>query len=355
MSKIICDVCGTSYPDSVNQCPICGCVRAAEPHTVSNVSADVGNETANGGYTHVRGGRFSKSNVKKRNAKRSVAYEEEQDDEVEGEVSSNKADRGLLVAFIVLLLSVIAVVCYILVKLLSPDALDPNAGNKPGPGDLNNDQAISTEDQTNDEVPCEGIVLTQDAVSFDKVGTTYQLEVTFEPADTTDTVSYASGDTNVATVTDEGLITVVGDGETTITITCGAVEKTVKITCTIKTEETTAPTLPTVPNVDLPSIPSGFELNRSDFTLFKKGESWTLYSGSIPSNEITWTSSDPKVATVSKGKVTAVSAGRATITAEYKGAKLTCTVRCKDSVGAYVEPAQTEPTEPTVQAEQTNP
>ena len=25
MSKIICDVCGTRYPDSAGQCPICGC------------------------------------------------------------------------------------------------------------------------------------------------------------------------------------------------------------------------------------------------------------------------------------------------------------------------------------------
>ena len=25
MSKIICDVCGTSYPDTAECCPICGC------------------------------------------------------------------------------------------------------------------------------------------------------------------------------------------------------------------------------------------------------------------------------------------------------------------------------------------
>ena len=29
MSKIICDVCGTSYPDTAEQCPICGCSRDA--------------------------------------------------------------------------------------------------------------------------------------------------------------------------------------------------------------------------------------------------------------------------------------------------------------------------------------
>ena len=27
MSKIICDVCGTRYPDTAEQCPICGHIR----------------------------------------------------------------------------------------------------------------------------------------------------------------------------------------------------------------------------------------------------------------------------------------------------------------------------------------
>ena len=34
MSKIICDVCGTTYPDSATQCPICGCVRSADVEAV---------------------------------------------------------------------------------------------------------------------------------------------------------------------------------------------------------------------------------------------------------------------------------------------------------------------------------
>ena len=29
MGKIICDICGTSYPDTAQQCPICGCTREA--------------------------------------------------------------------------------------------------------------------------------------------------------------------------------------------------------------------------------------------------------------------------------------------------------------------------------------
>jgi len=29
MSKIICDICGTSYPETAESCPICGCSRDA--------------------------------------------------------------------------------------------------------------------------------------------------------------------------------------------------------------------------------------------------------------------------------------------------------------------------------------
>ena len=63
MSKIICDVCGTAYPDTASQCPICGCARPDHPQAAAGNSA--GEQVdAGGGYTYVKGGRFSKSNVR---------------------------------------------------------------------------------------------------------------------------------------------------------------------------------------------------------------------------------------------------------------------------------------------------
>ena len=49
------------------------------------------------------------------------------------------------------------------------------------------------------------------------------------------------------------------------------------------------------------------------------------------SSTVTWSSSDPSVATVSGGKVTAVKAGTATITASVDGASATCTVTVADT------------------------
>lgn len=61
MSKVICDVCGTTYPDTSAQCPICGSARKS----VNQTGADSTGEGSS--YAYVRGGRFSKSNVRKRN------------------------------------------------------------------------------------------------------------------------------------------------------------------------------------------------------------------------------------------------------------------------------------------------
>ena len=59
MNKIVCDVCGTSYPETAQQCPICATAKT-----------DANKSTAGGeaGYAYVKGGRFSHANVRKRNA-----------------------------------------------------------------------------------------------------------------------------------------------------------------------------------------------------------------------------------------------------------------------------------------------
>ena len=66
MGKIICEVCGTSYSETSEQCPICGCTR---PSDAENYAAETDNMPMQTQYQYVKGGRFSKSNVKKRSRK----------------------------------------------------------------------------------------------------------------------------------------------------------------------------------------------------------------------------------------------------------------------------------------------
>ena len=68
MSKIICDVCGTSYPDTANQCPICGKLKQDNPASAT----DTVNAQDNG-YAYVKGGRFSHANVRKRNGGKTIS------------------------------------------------------------------------------------------------------------------------------------------------------------------------------------------------------------------------------------------------------------------------------------------
>ena len=66
MSKIICDVCGSRYPDTSAQCPICGSINSKAAKGAEKPQEDVV-KTDLPERVSTPGGRFSKSNVSKRN------------------------------------------------------------------------------------------------------------------------------------------------------------------------------------------------------------------------------------------------------------------------------------------------
>lgn len=328
MSKIICDVCGTSYPETATQCPICGCARPGEVRATVN---DNNEAPQTSGYTHVKGGRFSKSNVRKRNKAMLAGAKAEAS--VPAAKDDGSKNKWLLITAAVLLLAVITVIIYIFLHFFDP------FGSQKGPEET--DPPITVTDPTETEpsgetepsetefveVPCTVLLVTQKDIQFGSVGEEYYLDVTPGPVGTTDTITYASADEGVATVDADGKITAVGSGETLITITCGAITEECKVTCNIETEpsiDETDPPEETDPPVEL-------KLNRSDFTLFSKGSSWDLYSGELDASKISWRSSNTAVVTVTNGKVVAVGPGRAVITAEYNGSKATCVVYCSFS------------------------
>lgn len=82
-------------------------------------------------------------------------------------------------------------------------------------------------------IPCTGLSVSPTTVSFTAINETQQLTVTKTPADTTDTVSYASSNESVATVSDSGIVTCVGIGSATITVTCGEQSATCAVTSTV--------------------------------------------------------------------------------------------------------------------------
>ena len=188
-------------------------------------------------------------------------------------------------------------------------------------------------------VPCSGLVIEAQVLDLDTLGQQKQLGVQCQPADTTDTVSYVSADPSVAEVSETGLITAKGTGQTTITITCGPVSQTCTVVCWFQ-EETTLPPETTVPQKTEPKATEpeeenavGLTLDRTDVSFFNVGEAFTfsvhLDGDTVSRSKVTWTTSNPKIATVENGFVAAVGKGTATVTAEYEGRKATCIVRCQ--------------------------
>lgn len=324
MSKIICDVCGTSYPETATQCPICGYVNSGNTQSVSG-------DTTNGdsGYNYVKGGRFSKANVRKRNQNKPVQPVVRNTTTAKVAQSGDKVTKGLVIAAVVLLLAIIGVVVYIFLRFFGPgganDPIKPDAT-----ASFPSETTVSTSSEPL-AIPCESIKLDVSDISFDKLNTSRMLYATVSPVNTTDKVSFKSDNEKVAKVTADGKLTVVGAGQATITVTCGKATAKCVVTCTAEdpaatTTETTVP-VTTGPKEEL-------KLNRQDITFSAAGDSWVLYSGSIGKTQITWSSDNENVAKFSDGKVTAVGGGTTKVHAEYNGQKVSCIIRCSFGGGS---------------------
>lgn len=320
MNKIVCDLCGTTYPDTANQCPICGTARTAE---VSGTSDQNNEAQATGGYTYVKGGHFSKKNVKKRTetksnlsyrdvepekpkrqpapAKKSVAT---QKPEPTKQKNKDKVSVGLTIVAIVLVVAIIAVLGYIVVRFFLPADFFGGSNDTPP---VTDPPAVS--DPLPELVGCETVTFQENVLSFTEINATQKLNVTLAPADTTDSLRFASSDETVAVVSDDGTVTAVGEGTAIITAYCGSASTQCTVTCSV------------TPTVNL-------ELNRKEITFEIEGQTWVLYDGDLDVTAITWVSDNEAVATVANGTVTAVAEGDAMITATYGDQNVQCAIHC---------------------------
>ena len=146
-------------------------------------------------------------------------------------------------------------------------------------------------------------------------GDSETVTATVKPDDATDkTVTWTSSDNAVATV-DGGKITAVKEGEATITAKAGDKTATCKVTVEKKV-------------IAVESV----ELDKAELEL-TDGESAALVATVKPDDAtdkaVTWSSSDPEVATVEDGVVTAIKEGTATITVSAGEKCATCAVTVK--------------------------
>ena len=329
MDQIICDICGCEYAQTSERCPICGYPRqGSEKNAVAAGAVE---------RAKVKGGRFSSRNVKKRKKaeRRAAAAQRE------------RSDKPLLITIALLLAAIVLVSLYIAQRFIwsTDDAFGNDRGQK-------KPAATAADSTPAPTVPCAGILLEESVLTMDAQGQSIKIALTLMPEDTTDVLTFVSSDETVVQVGEDGIVTAVGPGQAQITVTCGSAEKVCTVVCwfgvettapaeTTEPVETTAPPETTKPDEGNAAGTAGLTLDPADASCFSAGESFPIYvhlgSSSVSRSKVTWSTSDPRVATVNDGVVTAVGKGTATITAEYEGKKAVCMVRCR-----FEDPADQE-------------
>ena len=184
---------------------------------------------------------------------------------------------------------------------------------------------VDKEDEVEDDIKVERIDLNKTSLAF-VIGENDTLTATVYPSNATNkNVSWASDNTGVATVDSNGKVTALAAGTATITATAAdgsGISASCKVTVTN-------------PVIKVTKI----KLDKSELSLVV-GEYRNVSAEVTPENatnrNITWSSNNTGVATVdSNGKVTAVSAGTATITAtaaDGSGISASCQVTVTNPV-----------------------
>ena len=273
-----------------------------------------------------------------------------EEEEEEGEESGS--NKFLVIILVVLILALLAVSGYIAyTKLWKPDRVGSD-DNKPQETVAtqpveNTDPVITQEtvtettEETEPTIPCTELSLVASMDKLTTPGQYWRLMVKYAPENTTDTVTYTSGDESVVTVDEYGRVTAVGEGETVIVIQCGdkrietpavvsyATEETTEATTAAPAEGTSGTGTSSGTTVATPS--SGvLKLKKTDITFSRQGVYITLeLENGISADSVKWSTSDSGVANVYNGQVTAIGRGVCVVKAEYNGQVAECVVRCK--------------------------
>lgn len=220
MHKITCDICGTTYPETDECCPICGSSRE---FAVENEEIPIGPMPEY--IPHSRMESFleealheplfpAEPRAEEPAPKKGGRFSREQ---------PAKPARGHNTLAVILLTVVITIFvfgsCYLLFRYYLPDRLGHFE-------EETTQEPTQTEDSTPEittqpSVPCKSIILTGGVPEITRLGQYWLLNVIVMPENTTDTIYYISSDESVVTVTEGGRLCAVGEGETTVVITCG--------------------------------------------------------------------------------------------------------------------------------------
>lgn len=346
MSKIICEICGTAFQDTAECCPICG--YAHRSGAVEDLLAD--------SPLLERGKNPPSPPAPVKKHKEIFDYDEVNPQEPEepeypyddGENEREPRTNVLLVVLLVIIITLLLVATgFLFFRFYLPNAGSQPPQTEPESAPVTSEQV---QDTTEPVIPCQSLALTSGVTELNREGQLWLLHVTVQPEDTTDLLVFRSEDESVVTVSNQGRLTAIGEGETTVYITCG--EREIKCRVVVKFLEETAPTEQTVPQTTVGEEPQEPEttgateateetqpteatetvvlkLKEKDLSSDVRGVSFDLtLDCDLKPEDVTWLTLDSRVAIVKNGTVTTVGPGMTKIVAQYQGQQVECIIRC---------------------------
>lgn len=368
MSKIMCDVCGTVFQDTAACCPICGWTpegKEPKPQAPQNADYDLGEDEELPepltrrkiiGFGH-------------------IPQPQNPDEEPEQQPENRGFNSPMVIGLVVVIVFLLLGMGVLFFGFLLPGKNAEKAAATTAATEAPTAETI-TEAPT---IPCTGLVLTSGKAELVEHGQNFLIHLQLMPEDTTDVVTYKSENEEVATVSDSGKITAVGEGDTAIVIVCGsqmirsnvsvhyqpeesttvettaateetsestesseateateeakATEATTEATTEAATEATTSETTQTTAAATESTAPLKdvtLKLKRTDmkFEGAKRGMYTTLeLDCDLTPEEVQWMTSNEAVAKVDNGKIYAMGNGTAFITVKYGEQEVKCTVR----------------------------
>lgn len=339
MSKIVCDICGTAYPDTASECPICGC---SKDESAALLADDLLEEEVTAAAAPAAG-RFAFAGRKK-----TPVFEEEDDeyeddddeeddeyddddddDEDDDDDDGQKSNAPLVILLVLVILALLAVSAFILVKYFLPTVIGPEET-----APQTEQTTAPVEDTTELKIPCENLALTSGGeIVLDAEGANWLINVLALPENTTDELVYSSSDEAVAIVNEQGKVTAVGEGSAVITITCGEQELKCSVTVSFAPETTAAPEETTVPSdASEPSEPEettepakplkdidlANAISYKELTFNGPNQGVTVKIKGLDAKEAKWSSEDESIATVDEnGRILNTGRGTTYIVVKY--------------------------------------
>lgn len=354
MSKIVCDICGTTYPDTADCCPICGCSRDSAMDFLGEVLEP--EEPA----AEPKKGRFASKSKKEifdydevnSPVKGPQTQEEETADEDEENEEPARPNTFVIIALTLLIAILLLFAGFLAVRYILPNL---KGGEAESAGVQQSMEAVPS--TSSSYIPCQNLVMSNGAAQLSEAGQYFLLNITPSPADTSDLIVYASADENVATVTQDGRITAVGEGETVVFITCGNLQLKCPVTVSFQPETLPPTEAPTTAAVEeepedvaeepVDAAEAGedgaydedpaqdglkdvtLKLKKTDIMLGVYYEYRLALDCDLDPSEVEWSVEHPHIASVDDtGLVKALKSGTTAVIARYGDQEVKCLVRC---------------------------